>query len=220
MSGQKKETICILALIILGLAFFYKTLYFDFLNLDDPLHTTTNIAVQTFDLKGLLFEYYIGLYHPLTTLSFAVDWWLGGGKPWMFHLSNFIFHLLGTLVLFKVCLKLWPKKFLLGFLISLTFLLHPLKAESVAWITERKDVLSGLFLWLTIYLYLFYLDRGKKRFYLLSSLAFLFSVASKVSVVPLPIFLLVIDWYRNKKLELRSLIKKIPFFLLSFIFGL
>lgn len=153
-------------------------------------------------------------------MSFAIDWWLGGGEAWIFHLNNFILHILSALILFKVCLKLWPQKLTLGFLISLTFLLHPLKAESVAWITERKDVLSGLFLWLTIYFYLTYLDNKKLRHYLFSNLSFLLALAGKVSVVFLPIFLLVIDWYKNRELGVRSLVAKMPFALVSLVFGL
>lgn len=220
MSGQKKQTLCFLALTILGLLFFYQTINYDFVNFDDPIHTTENIAAKTFDLRALLTKYYLGIYHPLTTLSFAFDWWLGGPKPWPFHLNNLIFHLLGTLVLLKVCLKLWPKKYLLGFLISLTFMLHPLKAESVAWITERKDVLSGLFLWLAIYIYLLYLEGKRLWQYILANIAFLLAVASKVSVVPLPLFLFVIDWYKNKKIDFKSVVRKSPFFLIALIFGL
>src|SRR3990167_3654437 len=149
MSSLKKGYACTLTLIIVGMVFFYKSFYFDFFNIDDLIQTGENLAVLNFDLKGLLFKFYLGLYYPLSTLSFAIDWCLGGSQPWLFHLNNFIFHLLASLILLKVCLKLWPEKFLVGFLISLTFLLHPLKAESVAWISERKDVLSGLFLWLT-----------------------------------------------------------------------
>lgn len=219
MFKSKQKTICIVSLIILGFLFFYKTISFGFFNLDDPILITENRALLNFDFKKLLTNYYIGLFHPLTTLSFTLDWWLGGGKPWMFHLSNFIFHLLGTLILLKVSLKFWPKKILLCFLISLTFLLHPLKAESVAWITERKDVLSGLFLWLTIYCYLIYLGHHKLRYYILANFAFLCALSSKVSVVPLPLFLLVVDWYRSRKFKFSFLVNKAPFFLLSLTFG-
>lgn len=220
MSSLKKETLCVVGLIFFGMIFFYKTIYFGFINIDDPLHTYENIAVMTFDIKSLLTKYYVGLYHPLTSLSFAIDWWLGDSKPWIFHLSNIIFHILATLILLKLCLKLWPKRFVLAFLISLTFLLHPLKAESVAWITERKDILSGLFLWLTIYLYLIYLEQKKLWKYILANLAFLLALSGKVSVVPLPIFLFVIDWYRDQKLGFRSIVNKAPFFIMALTFGL
>lgn len=220
MQGSKKEIIYTLILISLGLAFFYKAFSFGFFNIDDHIHTTENIAVKSFDLRGILTKYYIGLYHPLTSLSFAIDWWLGGSKPWMFHLSNFIFHLLATLVLFKISLKLWPKRIVLGFFIGLAFLLHPLKTESVVWITERKDVLSGLFLWLTIYFYLIYLDHHKPRYYIFAIMAFFFALASKVSVVTLAPFLLVVDWYRNKRVNFKSLINKAPFFLMALTTGL
>lgn len=218
MFKAKQETVCILALVMVGFVFFYKTFHFGFFNIDDHIHATENIAVQTFDFSGLLLTFYLGLYYPLSMLSFALDWWLGDGAPWVFHLSNFILHLLGTLVLFKVSLKLWPKRALLALLIGLAFLLHPLKAESIVWITERKDVLSGLFLWLTVYLYLFYLEHRKKRFFLFANLTFLFSVASKVSVAGLPIFLLVLDWYKGKKLGIWALIEKIPFALCATFF--
>lgn len=218
MLKAKKETFCILGLLILGFAFFYKTIHFGFFNLDDPVHIAENSALLNFDLKGLLTNYYIGLYHPLTTLSFAFDWWLGGGEPWIFHFSNLIFHLLGTIVLFKVCSRLWPREILLSFLIALAFMLHPLKVESVAWITERKDVLSGLLLWLTLYLYLVYLEQKRLWQYILANLSFLLALAGKVSVVLFPLFLFMVDWHRGR--GLKSLINKIPFFVLSLIFGL
>ena len=102
----------------------------------------------------------------------------------------------------------------------LAFLLHPLKAESVVWISERKDVLSALFLWLVIYLYLDYLDRRRVWLYILTNLAFLFALASKASVVGLPLFLLVLDWYRNQTFSLKSLTNKIPFFVMALFFGI
>lgn len=220
MPGKTKETICILILTILGLLFFYKTFHFGFFNVDDLAQTADSIAVKRFDLHDLLMKYQAGFYHPLTTLSIAIDWWLGDTRPWIFHLNNIVFHLLSTLILFQVTLKLWPKKFLCGFLISLTFLLHPLKAESVVWITERKDVLSGLFLWLTIYFYMLNLDKKKSWQYIFSNIAFFLALASKISVAPLPIFLFVIDWYWNQKIKFRSVLKKAPFFIMALIFGL
>lgn len=223
MSSKKKETICILGLIILSFLFFYKAIYFDFLNVDDPFYILDNSYVLNFDLPNLLLKPFVGLYHPVTSLSFAIEWWLGGSRPWLFHLNNVVFHILAALMLFKVCLKLWPKNYLLGFLIALTFLIHPLKAESVAWISERKDVLSGLFLWLTIYLYLVYLDQRKLWLYLLANLTFLFALASKASVVGLPLFLFFLDWYRNGTLDLRttrSWLHKVPFVAMALTFGI
>lgn len=175
----------------------------------------------------------LGHYQPLTWLSFAVDYSLWGLDPFGFHLTNVLVHCANAALFYFLSLRL----IVLGFnepalerasqprwaaaLSALLFALHPLRVESVAWATERKDVLSGFFLLLCV---LAYLDAVARRRSMLPSLALYgLSLLSKVAGVTLPLVLLVLDVYplrRPRQTPARRLIvEKLPFFALAGVLG-
>lgn len=222
------------------LAIFSQARNHAFINLDDTIYIVENANVATglnfANIKWAFtsFDNAAGLYLPVAFLSHMVDVQLYGLNPGGHHLTNVFIHAVAAVLLlllfYRMTGALWQSSF-----VAAIFALHPLNVESVAWVTERKDVLSALFMFTTLFLYAEFVTKRKKWFYFLALLAFLLGLMSKPMLVTLPVLLLLIDfWPLNRSQadqgqnrvglyfsRLPSLIKeKIPFFILSIIFGL
>jgi protein O-mannosyl-transferase len=197
---------------------------YDFVNYDDGEYVYTNLNIQkgfTCDaLKWAFTTNYAANWHPLTWFSHILDWQLYGSNAGGHHITNLIFHIANALLLFIVLRQmtsaLWPSAF-----VAALFALHPLHVESVAWISERKDVLSTFFWMLTMWAWLQYIiHRGKAR-YILTLLMFSLGLLSKPMLVTLPFVLLLLDYWpleRFGKLKFyRLILEKIPLFFLTVI---
>ena len=167
------------------------------------------------------------MWHPMTSLSHMLDCELFGLKPGGHHIVNLLFHIINTLLLFTVfrrmTARIWPSAF-----VAAVFALHPLNVESVAWIAERKSVLSGFFWILAMAAYVRYAQRQGITRYLLVVLVFSLALMSKPTTVTLPFAMLLLDYWPLNRLEnislakassrqtvLRLILEKIPFFILS-----
>ena len=219
-----------MVLAVVTIAAYWPVFNADFVNYDDYDYVTENQHV----LKGLSFD---GVkwaflmdentanWHPLTWLSHMLDCELFGQNAGLHHLTNLIIHTTSTVVLLWVLASmtgsLWPSVF-----VAAAFALHPLHVESVAWVAERKDVLSGLFWVLTMACYLRYTRTGSRGRYSLALLIFGLGLMAKPMLVTLPFVLLLLDYWPLNRLEskptisrlrmVRSLVvEKIPFFVLS-----
>jgi hypothetical protein len=167
-------------------------------------------------------------WHPLTWLSYMLDSQLFGVNSAAFHLVNLLFHSLTTLLVFFVFNRMtgarWPSAFL-----AMLFAVHPLHVESVAWVAERKDVLSGLFWMLTLWAYARYAEKPLPARYGLTLLLFALGLMAKPMLVTLPFVLLLLDFWplrrwpgtRNSELgtqnfpNSRLILEKVPFFILA-----
>jgi len=168
---------------------------------------------------------YAANWHPLTWISHMVDYQLFGLNPAGHHLHNVLLHVLNSIVLFLVVWKMtgaeWPSAF-----VAAMFALHPLHVESVAWASERKDLLSGLFWILTMGAYVRYTRSPSMNRYLLVLVLFVLGLLSKPMVVTLPFVLLLLDYWPLKRLGggnsapglsfSSALLEKVPLMLLSF----
>ncbi len=185
-------------LCLITLAAFWQVRHNDFINLDDNLYVTDNPHVQEgLTFKGILWAFtspYAGHWHPMTWLSHMIDYDLYGLKPGGHHTTNLLFHIANTLLLFLLLLRMTGAAWKSGFVAAL-FALHPLHVESVAWVSERKDVLSTFFLMLTIGSYTFYVEKPRLNRYLLVALCFILSLMSKPMAVTLPLVLIVLDYW-------------------------
>jgi tetratricopeptide (TPR) repeat protein len=194
----------------------------DFTNWDDPNYVYKNPTIQKFDkdhVKEMLSAYHMGNYHPLTMLSLATDYSFGKLKPKTYHITNLVFHLCNTALVFIFILLLF-EKIELAAITSVLFGVHTLHVESVAWISERKDVLYTFFFLASLIFYLFYLKEGKNKFYLFSLLLFILSDLSKGMAVSLSLTLFAIDWVKGNDFKNRKVIlEKIPFLVISVFFG-
>jgi hypothetical protein len=201
---------------------------FGFISLDDPQYVTRNPVVRLgLTLEGIRWAFTTGTFywHPLTWMSHMLDVSLFGMKAGPQHVVSALIHLLNSLLLFAVMRKL-TGAFWKSAIIALIFAVHPMHVESVAWISERKDVLSAFFWLATMYFYIGYARSGARRSMLVTVGLFALGILSKPMIVTLPLVLLLFDYWPLKRIETdESLVtqwlslvrEKIPFFVLSAI---
>lgn len=206
------------ALVAAG-AFVYEPVrHHEFVNFDDAQYVRRNPAV-TGGLNGRSMSWalttgHAGNWHPLTWLSHMLDVELFGLDPGPHHLTSAVLHVVNTLLLFGLLLRMTGALFRSAFVAAL-FELHPLHVESVAWIAERKDVLSGLFLFLTLWAYLAYVRRPRRSRYALVLVLFALGLMAKPMLVTLPFVLLLLDvWPLGRTAEPfarpRLIVEKLP----------
>lgn len=186
----------VVALIALCLFVYWDVQGFDFVNWDDPEYLTENSRVQAgispSNVWWALTTGHTPYWHPLTWLSHMLDVTLYGMSPGPHHVTNLVLHVMNTLLVFLLLRRMTrdagPSAF-----VAAMFAVHPLHVESVAWLTERKDVLSSFLLLVTIWLYLRYVDGPSWRRYLVVVGAYALALMSKPMVVTLPFALLLLD---------------------------
>jgi protein O-mannosyl-transferase len=221
-SGISLVYACIAIITIVTYFVFSPSLDDGFTNWDDQVYVQQNPLVVNNSVPLVkIFETPVLLnYHPITILTLALNYQTGKLNPSGYHFENVIFHLLNTILVFLFIFLLTRRNLLMAAIVSLFFGIHPMHVESVAWISERKDVLYVFFLLAALISYLRYSETKKKGWYIFTFLLFMLSCLSKGMAVVFPIILLLIDYLRGVKWERRLLFEKIPFFLLSLVFGI
>ena len=231
ISLRKQKLIVYIVLTIVTLAVFWQVHQYDFINYDDPVYVTENSHIQSgISQSGFLWAFRTTdadlLWHPLIWLSFMSDYQLFGLNAGGYHITNLILHILSALLLFwlfnRMTRAIWKSAF-----VAVLFALHPLHVESVAWISERKDVLS-VFLWiLTLCFYVYYTEKPAIRRYLSVLFCFICALMSKPMVVTLPVVMILLDYWPLGRLESRKanlflwqLKEKMPFLILTAVFSI
>ena len=209
-----------LLLILATFAVYARTLGHDFLiNWDDNAYVTVNSSVHGFSLENIrtvFTSYYAGNYAPLQMLSYMFDFTLWGLNSGGFLLTNIVLHTINGLMLYAILRKSHGER-LLAIVGAAIFLLHPVQVESVAWISQRKNLLAMLFMLLSWAAYIRYRNSTEKRgglAYFVSVAAFLCSLLSKSASVFFPVALLLYDYCFIEGRKSR-LFDKIPFFILA-----
>ena len=216
----------IFILILVTFLTFSSALDNSFTNWDDPKYLTQNKRVHVLSLETVsdLFTRTKIIYHhyiPLTLLSFSIEHHFFGLNPKVFIFNNIILHCINVILVFWFIFLL-VRRVDVAFLTSVLFAVHPMRVESVAWIVERKDVLFTLFYLGALISYSYGIKNAKKinGCYLITFVLFLCSLLSKPAAVTLPLVLLLLDYYFKRKNTVYLFVEKIPFFILSIIFGL
>jgi tetratricopeptide (TPR) repeat protein len=218
---------------------YYPIYHADFVNYDDGLYVIDNAHIR----DGLTAQaiawafgtFYAANWHPLTLLSHLIDFQLYGMNAAGHHLTNVIFHIGNTLLLFLV-LRLMTGALWRSALVAFLFALHPLHVESVAWVSERKDVLSTFFMFLALLAWRRYVRDGGWRPYGLTALCFVLGLLSKPMLVTFPFLLVLLDFWplgrvvfpdRGRRFyescsraliaNRRLAIEKLPFFILGIL---
>jgi tetratricopeptide (TPR) repeat protein len=194
-------------LIVVTLLVFEQVRNHEFVNLDDPLYVTENHHVKAgLSPKSFIHAFtdtQAGYWIPLTWLSLMLDFEFYGLEAGGYHLTNLLFHIANALLLFlllkRMTGQLWQSAF-----VAALFAIHPLRVESVAWVTERKDVLSTLFWLLTMWTYCHYIERPAIHRYLLVILTFALGLMAKPMVVTLPFALLLLDFWPLQRLHITN----------------
>src|SRR5208337_3141021 len=205
MPHRRWKIIACIFLVVATLATYGDLRTHQFINFDDNIYVTDNPPVQDgLTLKGLSWAFtslHAGFWIPLTWLSFMVDSQLFGLHPGGYFLTNLLFHLANALLLFGWLLRTTraPGR---SFLAAALFALHPLHVESVAWATERKDVLSTFFWLLTMWAYVWYAERPRLGRYALILVCFCLGLMAKPMLVTLPGALLLLDYWPLGRLSL------------------
>jgi protein O-mannosyl-transferase len=222
----------IIFIIVASYAAFGRIAVNDFINWDDTGYITENYHVQSGislqNIKWAFTAVMMSNWHPLTWLSHTLDWSLYGDNPSGHHLVSLLLHIGAAIFLFlflyKATKNVWPSVFA-----AALFALHPLRVESVAWVAERKDVLSMFFGLASIFVYAFYAENNKLSKYLFCLILFILSLMSKPILVTLPFVLLLLDYWplgrwqkalsspaENRPYSAgRLILEKTPFFLLT-----
>jgi len=212
-----------ICVILAGLTWlvFGQTLWHDFINYDDPRYVYENTTITSgLSISGIAwaFTHIHSLnWHPLTTISHMLDCQLYGLNAGWHHLTNVVLHTLSAMLLVLALQQMthavWRSAF-----VAAVFAIHPLRVESVAWIAERKDVLSGVFFMLTLLAYVYYVRLPDVRRYLIVASLFACGLMSKPMLVTLPFVLLLLDYWpldRIKGQLWKRLAEKIPLLALS-----
>ena len=229
--------ICI-SLAVLTWVVFGQLLQYDFINYDDPRYVYENTNITNgLTIGGIAWAFthiHSMNWHPLTTISHMLDCQLYGLKPGAHHFTNVLLHSIVAILLFLVLQQMtggpsrtgsiWRSAF-----VAAVFAIHPLRVESVAWIAERKDVLSGVFFMLTLLTYIRYVRVPSIGHYLTVIFMFAIGLMCKPMLVTLPFVLLVLDYWplkrvRSQNSELRSqrnllalVVEKLPLVALSVV---
>lgn len=236
-----------LLLTFAALVVFWQLADHEFVNFDDELYVTRNSHVQAgLTYQGLVWALtttHVGNWHPLTWLSHMLDCELYGLNPGGHHFTSLLLHIANTLLLFVV-LKRMTGALRRSVFVAALFALHPLHVESVAWVAERKDVLSTFFWILTMGVYVRYVERPGLNGYLLVLLSFALGLMAKPMLVTLPFVLLLLDYWplgrfqfgqssddsnsqshesinfsNQRSLIFRLVLEKAPFFALAAVSG-
>src|SRR6266446_5806957 len=212
-------------------AVFSQTLTYPFVTYDDPQYVYANpditAGVSLPRISWAFTHTIAGNWHPLTTISHMLDCQLYGLKPAGHHFTNVFLHTTAVILLFLL-LRAMTRTLWQSFFVAALFAIHPLHVESVAWISERKDVLSAVFFMLTLGAYIRYVHAPSLTSYLLVLLLFALGLMSKPMLVTVPFLLLLLDYWPLRRFQLstfsfqlstfqRLLWEKAPFFALSLV---
>jgi len=210
--------------IILVITFlaFSPSLKNGFVNWDDEAYVTNNPSIKSFslgNLKKISTSFFIGHYQPLTILSFASTYHFFKQDPFGYHLTSLCLHIVNT-ALVAWFIFMISANASVALLTALLFGIHPMHVESVAWISERKDVLYSLFFLGALISYLYYLRKGRLNYaYCISLVLFLASLLSKAMAITLPLVLFLLDYLAGRKKNKESWMDKVPFFAIAFLFA-
>lgn len=227
-NGNGREIAICLFIVVIILFIYGRVVTYDYINFDDNFYVTANKNVQSgITLKNVRWAFSfneLGYWQPLSLISHMIDCRLFGLNPGKHHLINLIFHILNSIFLF-IILKQATGAMWRSAMVALLFAIHPINVESVAWIAERKNVLSTFFWMLTMYAYILYVQKQDLHRYLAVTLSFILGLLSKPMLVTIPFILLLFDYWPlgrikpglEKGILLKIILEKVPLLILSVV---
>lgn len=220
---KSKENSSRMWLILGGLAVltfivFFPMLQNQFTSWDDPDYITKNTKIwnlNSANLKFIFTEPIAYNYHPFTMLSLGFNYAVSKLDPYSYFLTNLIIHILNVLLVFWFVYLISKKNIHVSTFVALIFAIHPMHVESIAWATERKDVLYTFFFLGGLITYIFYLDTKKAIYYGATFILAACSMFSKPAAIIFPLVLIAIDYYRDGNFNIKASLNKIPLFLVA-----
>ncbi len=222
---HKKKHFWLVLCVLITVVVLSPNLCSDFLNWDDTTYVIHNDLIKDFSFKGVKNIFttpeVVSTYAPITLLSWAIDYLIGGLNPAVFHFFNLLLHILVVGLVYYLA-KLLSNNKIIAFITALLFGIHPMHVEVVGWISARKDLLYSLFFLGSLIAYYFYIDKKSKYpkfYYYVACLGFfILSLLSKGTAVILPLVLFLFDYLRARKFNMKLILEKVPFLLLSIFF--
>lgn len=214
-----KNSLYVLGSLLVFCIVYFKLMSAGFVSWDDSDYLLENKDVHTFNLKALITNVYLGNFHPLTMLNYAFDWKLFGANPKGYHIENLIWHFANSILVFYFITSLLKEKSI-ALLITVVFAFHPLQIETIAWIAERKNLISTFFILISLLFYLKNSQKNKIVYLVLTLLFFCFSLLCKPSFIIFPFILILIDWFLNQNISKQNIIQKISFVIISILFSI
>ncbi len=221
---ERYSSYILIGILLLTALVYLPTFDNDLTNWDDKVYINDNTLIKTLDGEHIqeMFAtttYVSSNYHPLTLLLYAINYQMSGLDSWSYILTQILFHLLNTFLVFRFVLLLTEKKKEIALFVALFFAIHPMHVESVAWISEHKDVLYTCFFLLGLNAYLKYISSNAYK-YLAFAFGFLvLSLLSKSAAAAFPVAMIAIDYWKRRPLDVTLVLEKVPFFLLAALFG-
>ena len=207
-----------LLLAVITAVCFFPMMKNTFTNWDDEFYVVNNALLRGPDWAGIFSKQVVSNYHPLTILSLALNYAISGTQAWSYLALNLLLHIINVTLVFKFIYSISDKKFGVAFFSALIFAIHPMHVESVAWISERKDVLYTLFFLLSLMQYWRFLQTNKQKYLWVCFLLFVFSLLSKPAAIVLPLVLFLLDHWKQRQFSKKIIWEKIPFFLVAGLF--
>lgn len=225
MPDKGRVFLICLALLVLTFIVYEPVLHHEFIGFDDYTYVTGNQQVKAgLTREGIAWAFGLernSYWHPLTWLSHMLDCQLFGLASGMHHLTGLVLHIANSLLLFlilkRMTARLWPSAF-----VAALFALHPINVDSVAWVAERKNVLSTFFWMLALLSYVYYCKRPGAYRYLLVFLVFGMGLLAKPMLMTLPFVLILLDYWPLERLRthvLGPVLEKVPLLVLSVVSG-
>ncbi len=208
-------------ILILTTLVYLPVLNAGFVNWDDPDYIyNNNVIKDPWRFTDFFTEQIQGNFHPLTMISLALNYAVSGYDAWSYHLLNLVLHLVNCFLVYRFVLLLSRNNNLIAFVTASLFAIHPMHVESVAWVSERKDVLYTVFFIAGHIAFTKYIDTGNRRQYWMSFLFLVLSLLSKPAAVIFPVSLFCIDILRGRSFSFRLISEKALFFIPAVVMGL
>jgi Flp pilus assembly protein TadD len=219
---QRKQFPLVWPMLIAGVAAicFFPMLKNNFTNWDDEFYVVNNTLLRGPDWQGIFTEPVVSNYHPVTIISLAINYGLTGIDPSSYLVFNLLLHLINTALVFYFIWTISDKNLWAASITALIFGIHPMHVESVAWVSERKDVLYTLFFLLSLIQYWKFLQTKKSSRLWFCFFLFVLSLLSKPAAIILPLVLLLLDYWKGRQPNLKLVWEKIPFFILALVFAI
>lgn len=196
---------------------FYPSLHNGWTTWDDNVYVSDNPVIQQLNFAGIteiFTKIYHGTYLPMTMLSYMIDYRIGEFQPIVYHTTNLILHLMNSCLVYWLMVRLTGNP-IAALIVGLLFGIHPMRVESVAWISGRKDLLAMLFFLLSSLTYLRHVKERRWYWLWITFVLYLFAILSKIIVLTFPLLLLLLDWMLKRTPSREIIIEKIPFLLVS-----
>src|SRR6186997_814145 len=223
--GKTKGESKVLLLWILPILLFTGICFFPMLknqltNWDDEFYVVQNALLRGPDWAGIFSKPIVSNYHPITIATLAANYSMTGLDASSYLLLNLLLHLINTGLVFYFIWLISGKRLWVAAFTAIVFGIHPMHVESVAWVSERKDLLYTIFFLLSLIQYWYFLANKKSRNLIYCFIFFALSILSKPAAIILPFILILLDYWYGRKFTTNVIVEKIPFILVSFVFAI